>query len=185
MVSSPILTPEAPEIALPWFYPSEETEAEQERILKSRFFLVRIAGNGDVWRCGRCGGKHEYLTLMCVPQPFSGLSRGLFAYWKTVGAHGAEQHLPPAERSRLKDLDRMFAATNGLPDLATSHPETVRSLQVAERDADIGAYSFVAVKPGPTALGLVEPIARVRALKLAERINLRGIKPAFVLEGVS
>src|SRR4051794_33358649 len=103
-----IVAPEHPDIALPWFYPSAETRREQDRLLAARYFLVKIAGNGDVWRCRRCKAKHDYLTLMCVPQPFNGLSRGLFAYWKTVGAFGAERHLAPKEQSRLREMDRMF-----------------------------------------------------------------------------
>jgi hypothetical protein len=170
--------------ALPWFYPDAETEAERDRILRSRFFLVRIGGNGDVWRCRRCHGRHPYLTLMCVPQPFSGLGRGLYAYWKTVGAAAALTDLTPSERARLADLDRAFGPGAGLADLATSHPETARAVGTAERDADLGAYSFVASVQSSTALGVVEPITRAEAARFVRRINLRGIKPPLVVPGL-
>lgn len=170
--------------ALPWFYPDAETEAERERILRSRFFLVRIGGNGDVWRCRRCQGRHDYLTLMCVPQPFSGLGRGLYAYWKTVGAAGRLDDLRPSDRARLADLDRAFGPAAGLPDLQTSHPETARTLAVDERDADLGAYSFVASVQTSTALGVVEPITKAEAARFVRRINLRGLKPPLVVPGL-
>lgn len=173
-----------PEIALPWFLPSAETMAEQERLLAGRFFLVKIAGNGEVWRCRRCGGKHRYLTLMCVEQPFSGLTRGLYAYYRTVGVHGAMNYLTPAERSRYAELARMFGPLD-TPDLATSHPLMARSMGTGERDADLGALSFTATEPSSTALGLVERISRDKAARLAARINSRGIKPPFVLEGLN
>jgi hypothetical protein len=179
-----VLVPETADILLPWFYPSAESEAEQQRILASRFYLVKIAGNGDVWRCRRCHGKHDFLTLMCVPQPWSGLSRGLFAYWKTVGAHDAARHMPPSERSRLRELDRLFGPAAGLPDFASAHPETARGVGTSQYDADLGAYTFVASEPSATALGLVVPITAEEARKYGRRINMRGIKPPFSLEGV-
>lgn len=178
MIESPLV--------LPWFIPSAATVREQERILRGRFFLVKIAGNGEVWRCRRCGGKHRYLTLMCVEQPFSGLTRGLFAYWKTVGAHKAQAYLTPAERARYAELERMFGpAARGLPDFAAAHPQTARGVGTAERDADMGAISLVATDPSATALGMVEVISRDKAARLVERINARGLKPPLLVEGIN
>lgn len=175
-MTSPIVLP-------PWLQ-TEEQEREKHKILASRFFLVKIGGNGDVWRCRNCKGKHRYLTLMCVEQPFSGLSRGLYAYYRTVGVHGAESYLSPSERARYRRLAEAFGPLN-VPDVASSHPQMARSIGTAERDADVGALSFVATVPSSTALGLVEPIDREKARRLAARINMRGIKPAFTLEGLN
>lgn len=183
-MTSPIATPERSGLVLPWWIPSPEQEAERRRILASRFFLVKIGGNGDVWRCRNCKGKHRYLTLMCVEQPFSGLTRGLYAYYRTVGIHGAESYLSQAEQRRYKRLKEAFGPLNA-PDVASSHPQMARSIGTAERDADVGAFTFVATVPSSTALGLVEPIDRDKAARLARRINMRGIKPAFVLEGLT
>lgn len=172
-------------LVVPWWTPSPETEAEQERILAGRFFLVRIGGNGLNWRCsprkGGCGGYHPYLTLRCVEQPFSGLTRGLYAYWHTVGAYGARRHLTLRERARYDTIDRMFGGT---PDLAELHPTTARAVGTTERDADAGAYVFTATELSSTALGVVEPITADKAARLARRINMRGIMPPFVLEGL-
>jgi hypothetical protein len=150
---------------------SPEQAKERDRILAGRFFLVRIAGNGDVWRCKRCRAKHTYLTLNCIEQPFSGLTRGLYAYLKTVGATGAEAFLNPTQRARLAAAARLLGSQ---PDLATSHPLTARSLHVAERDADVGCI----------ALGVLEPITATKARQLAAAINSRGCKPPFTLEGM-
>lgn len=112
------------------------------------------------------------------------MTRGLWAYWKTVGVHGAEQHLPPSERSRLKDLDQVFGPASGLPDLASMHPGVVRGLAIRPQDADIGAYSMAAPSLDAHALGVLEPIPVTLAQRYGRRINMRGIKPAFTLEGV-
>lgn len=157
---------------LPWFLPTREAQVERENILRNKFFLVKIAGNGDVWKCRNCGNKHRYLTLMCIEQPFSGLTHGLWAYYRTVGLQGAENILPPSQRLRYQQLARLFAA--GAPDLATSHPETARALLTNERDADVGAFS----------LGLLEPITKQKAQQLVHIINGRGIKPSLELQGL-
>lgn len=162
--------------------PSDEAYREQQRILAGRYFLVKIAGNGDVWRCRRCGGKHRYLTLMCVEQPFSGLTRGLYAYYRTVGVYGAESYLSPVERARYAELRRLFGDA---PDIATSHPEFARQVGTADRDADVGAFTFTATEPSATALGLVEKIDRDKASRLVARINGRGLKPPLIVEGIN
>lgn len=171
-------------IVLPHWMMTREQEKEQRKILAGRFFLVKIAGNGDVWRCRRCRGKHRFLTLGCIEQPFSGLTRGLYAYYRTVGMHGAESYLSPAERARYAALGRMFGPMAGVPDVATSHPLMARQIGTAERDADLGALTFTATEPSSAALGLVEPISREKAARLVARINTR-IKPPLVLEGLT
>lgn len=175
----------SPTLALPEWMVTEAQALEQRRILAGRWFLVKIAGNGEVWRCKRCQGKHRYLTLMCVEQPFSGLTRGLYAYVKTIGMHGAEAYLSPAERARYRRLEHLLGPSGGAPDVASSHPLLARRFGTAERDADVGAFTFTAREPSADALGIVEPISRAKAADLARRINLRGVKPAFILEGVN
>ena len=174
------------ELILPSWIMTQEQVKERERILAGRFFLVKIAGNGLNWRCsttkyGGCGGYHRYLTLRCVEQPFNGLSQGLWAYWKTVGAYGARQHLSLRERARFDALGKMLGS---MPDLAESHPMTARRVGTGEHDADFGAYTFTASELSAHALGVMEVIDRDKAARLARRINMRGIKPPFVLEGL-
>jgi hypothetical protein len=164
-----------PALMLPWWMPSPEAQLERERILASRYFLVKIAGNGDVWRCKRCHAKHRYLTLGCVEQPFSGLTGGLWAYYRTVGLHGAEAFMSPGERARYARMRELLGAVGRAPDLATSHPQMARAIATPEGDADIGAV----------ALGLLEPIDRRKAQQLANAINARGVKPPFRLVGLN
>lgn len=172
------------ELGLPWFYPSAQTLREQERLLRARFFLVKIAGNGQAWRCKGCHGQHRYLTLRCIERPFSGLTRGLYAFWKTVGAYGGQRYLSPSERSRYAALEEMFGPARRLPDFSSAHPITARTLETGERDADYGALSLAAPRLSASALGVVEVIDQLRAYRFVERINATGIKPRFILEGV-
>lgn len=170
------------EIPRPWFLPSPETLAEQRRIMESTYFLVSIRGTtsplGEWLRCdpkkGGCGGKHEYITLRCCPQPFSGITGGLFAYWRAVGDNGLANSLSPSERARY---DALTNALGGIPDLAASHPELARTLTrgLAPNDAQIGAV----------ALGILEPIPPTLARRYADRINARGCRPRFTLPGIA
>lgn len=164
-------------IELPWFMPTPEAMRERRRILAGRYFLVRAAGGpaGEIWRCGRCNGKHRYFTLMCKEQPFSGLTGGLYAFWHVVGAHGAATYLSDAQRGRLRELSRLFGPSRDAPDLASAHPQTARQIATAERDADLGAL----------ALGILEPITQSEAQRYADRINAAGIRPAFTLPGLT
>ncbi len=157
------------EATVPWFMPTPEQVRERDRILAGIYFLVRQGGLGEKMRCKRCGARHEYLTLMCVEQPFSGLTQGLYAYWRAAGAHGAYQHLAPADRARYDALTERFG-----PDMAESHPQTVRQLGTATTDVDFGAI----------ALGTLEPITRQKAQSLIWRINARGCRPPLALPGI-
>lgn len=166
-------------IPRPWFIPSPEALAAQRRIEAETFFLVRIAGNdgiGEALRCdprkGGCGGKHKYITLRCVEQPFSGLTRGIYAYWRAVRDNGLEKSLSPAQRMRYDAMTN--TVVGGLPDLGSSHPDLARRLTtgLGSNDAMLGAM----------ALGVLDPIPPTYARKLADRINERGIQPRFVLE---
>lgn len=177
---SVVAVPETRPLAPLWFLPAASSWAEcrqimqweiaeRERLLATKYVLVRIAGNGEVWRCGRCNQKHSHLTLGCISQPFTGLDGGLYAYWKTVGDTGAVKFLSPVERERFNRLSGLFGTG---PDLATAHPLTARAINPGGRDLEYGAF----------ALGLLEPIKRAEALSLVRRINLKGFK--LVLPGL-
>ncbi|MGE3267156.1 MAG: hypothetical protein AB7P40_00315 [Chloroflexota bacterium] len=168
------------EVPRPWFLPSAETLAHQRRILSSTYFLVRTKGNagiGEALTCdprkGGCGAKHEFLTLRCVPQPFSAITGGLYAYYRAIGDNGLERMLSPSERARFDAIKEQMPLM-GLPDLATHHPEMARSLGLAPNDAQLSGL----------ALGVLEPIPPTLARKYRDRINARGIKPKFSLPGM-
>lgn len=160
-----------PTLALPSWILRPDQVAEHDRILAGKYFLVRMAGFGEIWRCKRCNGRHTYLTLNCIDQPFSGLTGGIFAYYKTAGMAGALQYMDPAQRARY---DKMAVLFDDVPDLSTSHPEWARKIATPERDIDRGVI----------ALGILTPINRKEALARARAINMRGIKPRFTLPGL-
>lgn len=173
------------EIPRPWFLPSEATVAEQRRILEATYFLVKIRGNGGIGealvcdpRKGGCGQKHDYITLRCVEQPFSGITGGLVAYYRAVGDNGLTDALSPHERLRLdairSRLGEAGSLLGSLPDLRTHHPETARGMQIGARDAQLAAV----------ALGVLEPIPPSLARRYRDRINARGIRPRFALPGM-
>lgn len=154
----------------PLILPSPELARERERLLASRFYLVKLGTLGEKLRCRNCGGHHPYLTLRCQPQPFNGLSRGLFAYYRTVGDAGAAGFLGPTERARF---DRIAGLFGDQPDLATSHPRLAREISPSGRDLDHGAV----------ALGVLEPLTREQAVRFAARIRAAGA--AFRLPGLT
>lgn len=183
-MTSPLVVPERNGFTLPAWMLTHEQIRERERILRGRFFLVRTAGLGERWRCRNCGGHHRYLTDLCVERPWNGLTQGLYAYVKTIGAFGAERYLDPAARARVGMIRHMLGSVGDAPDLASSHPRLAQSLGTATRDADLAAFTFTATEPSEVALGLVEPISREKAARLVARINARGRKPALILEGL-
>lgn len=178
------------EIERPWFLPDERTIAEQRRIMESTYFLIRVKGNaslGENLFCapakGGCGAKgksaHECITLRCVPQPFSGITGGLVVYYRAVADNHLADSLSIEERTRLRairDLLSRFGAFDGLPDLATHHPEMAKRLTagLGERD-EVGAAM---------ALGILEPVPFSLAKKYRDRIRARGCRPRFDLPGM-
>lgn len=173
------------EIPRPWFLVDAATLAEQRRLLASTYFLVRIRGNGGIGealvcdpRKGGCGAKHDYITLRCVEQPFSGITGGLVAYYRAVGDNGLSDALPPHERLRLDAIRRRLGEAGSLlgslPDLSAHHPETARDMRVGPRDAQLAAV----------ALGVLEPIPTSLARKYRDRIRARGTRPKFTLAGM-
>lgn len=160
-------------------FPTAEHLAERQRILSSRFFLVRQGSLGEIFRCGLCKQKHAYLTLRCVEQPFSGAEGGLVAYYKVLGRTGAMERMTPAERARLRQVGRLVNAMGALPEIGLSHPDMARQATLGsaltDRDALIGSV----------ALGVLEPIPKTLAQRLLDRINGRGGKltvPGLVSE---
>jgi hypothetical protein len=149
--------------------PSQEEIDARERILRSSYFLVRQGSLGEILRCKRCGAKHPYLTLMCVEQPFSGLTGGIFGYCHAGLQTKSYEHLPPLERARF---ERIATSLGG--NLADSHPELVRSMQIAPSDVD--SISF--------ALGVLEPITKTKAQQLVWRINAKGRRPPLIVPGI-
>lgn len=167
------------------FETAEKMQAEIDRIDNATFFLVKIAGNGEVWRCRRCKAKHRYLTLMCVEQPFSGIRYGLQAYFKVAGAEDVREMLSPLQRARLNKIEKQLHI-EALPDLSASHPQLARKVATAERDLDLGAFTLTGTSETPSelALGLLEPVSKATARQLVERINGRGLKPPLVVPGL-
>lgn len=166
------------EIERPWFLPSREAIASQNKVLASVFFLVRQGGLGERLRCdpqkGGCGGRHQYLTLRCVERPFSGLTGGLYAYYRAVGDHDLVKDLPPAERARYEGIGEALGQLGEMPDLATTDPRTARALGLKPGDSQIGAL----------AMGILDPVPMSLARRLVARINEKGLKPPLVLPGL-
>jgi hypothetical protein len=143
--------------------------AERLRQMANRFFLVRIAGNdglGELWRCGRCKGKHPYLTASCVERPFNGLDQVLYVLWQQAGDLAAVRSLDPRQRAR-RDAGAVIArqVVNDIPDLATAHPEMARRMARAER---LAAFD---VSVGGVVLGRAEQIPKTLAQRLLDRVN--------------
>ncbi len=148
---------------LPAFVRSPEEAAERDRLLAGRYFLVRQGSLGEIFRCRECKGKHQFLTLRCCDRPFSGVAEGLWAYLETAGTPQAFARMTPEEQARLAQIRRLFGDPTSIPDLATSHPEMARALDVGARD----------ILRGMVPLGIIEEIPRALAQRYQDRINLR------------
>jgi hypothetical protein len=159
------------ESELPWFLPSPEAQAERNALLTSQYFLVRIAGNGDVWKCKHCGAKHNYITDQCIERPFSGIDGGLYGYWYTININNAADALTEKDKERYERLKGIFG---GGPDLASSHPQTARSIGTEFNAGDKGAF----------ALGVLVGITKKDAQDLQDRINDTGVKPRLLVPGL-
>jgi hypothetical protein len=156
--------------------PPAEAE-ERDRLLLERYFLVRQGSLGEIFRCGRCKGKHSYLSLMCVERPFSGIAQGLWAYYQTAGRPAAMARMTPAERKRVARVSRLFAATSGLPDLATGHPLLARAQAVAERDILLGGVPLGMLEEIPASLAQCYVTLINSYLPLDARLILPGLQP--------
>lgn len=163
---------------------SERERAERTRLLLGQFFLVNMSlGNvGEIFRCSRCNGKHRRLTLYCLERPFSGLFGGLYGFVTTMQGAEAAGRLPPEAQDRVDKIRRLFSVTNGLPDLASSHPALARQLA-----AGPGASSGVDLDVGVISLGLLERVEVQDAQALLDRINIRAAAygaPPLVVPGL-
>lgn len=145
--------------------PSKAHLEARARLLAGQYFLVNMRkGLGEIFRCGRCGGKHDRLTLHCLDRPFSGLMGGLYGYVTTLEQARALDILPPAHKARVEALRRLFGPER---DLADGHPELARRLAAdraaGQTDLDVGMLS----------LGVLERIEPADAQRLLDRINVR------------
>jgi hypothetical protein len=146
-------------------------EAHREQLRMSGFYLIRIAGNGEVMRCRRCDAKHTHMTLMCIERPFQGIRDPLMAYYQHFGAEGAIESFTEPELKRYRAIQQYLGKTfENIPDYASAHPLSARALDTAEEEIDIGAIT----------LGVLDPIDAPKAYRLANRINGRGLKPPLV-----
>lgn len=156
------------------FVITREQAAARDRVLAAQYYLVKQGSLGEIFRCGRCKGKHSRMTLMCVERPYSGLIEGLIAYYKVLGTPQAYVRMSPAEQQRMDTLRKMLGPLESVPHLGLAHPELARGTQTSDRDIMIGSV----------ALGILEPISAVKAQQLQDKINMRGIKPRLALPGL-
>lgn len=166
-MTSPLVLP-------PWLPSFDDMRRRDEQLIK-KFYLVRIAGNAgyDQMRDAR-GHKHPYLTLACLPQPFSGVDEGIYGVFHALGVPGSEiPKLTAAQRHRFEVVSKLFGPP-GAPDLARAHPRTARALGTAETDADVGAFK----------LGVLEEVSRMAAQRMVDAINDTGLKPPLVVPGL-
>jgi hypothetical protein len=163
---------------------TKQQQQERTRLLLGQFFLVNMSlGDlGEIFRCGRCNGKHVRLTRYCLDRPFSGLLGGLYGFVMTVQQAEAAGRLPPEAQDRVDRIRRLFGVTTGLMDLAASHPDLARQLAGGSNgtgnvDLDVGMIS----------LGLLERIEPRDAQWLLDRINTRAAAygaPPLVVPGL-
>lgn len=148
---------------LPAFVRPPAEIAERDRLLASRYFLCRQGSLGEIFRCRRCNGRHQHLSLMCISRPFSGVAEGLWGYLQAAGTPQAMARMTPAERATVERITRLFGSPAPAVDLATSHPEMARSIGVAERD----------IFRGSVPLGILEEIPASLAQRYVTHINSR------------
>lgn len=158
-----------------WFQPSNETIREQELILSNMYFLV-LQGDtfGERLKCVECGGRHKYITLRCIEKPITGLTNGLYAYYRVVRDNNLENELNPGQRARFQEIQRTLSL---MPDLSKVHPQLARQFakDVGPSDLQLGALS----------LGILEGISPVEARRLVDKINEKGLKPPYRLSTVT
>ena len=163
---------EATGIIRPWFDPGKEIMEEQFKLLNSIYFLIKQGDAfGERLKCVKCGLRHDYITLNCIERPFSGLTRGLYAYCQAIKDQGLLRFLSPEEKGRYETVTDLL---NGMPDIGNVHPSMARELA-----RDLGPSDM---KVGAVALGILEGISETTARKLVEKINDRGLRPKLVLE---
>lgn len=161
-----MVLPDGREIPRPGWSPGLDAILERERQLRGRFFVVRIGGNaglGELWRCKRCRGRHDYLTLNCVERPFSGLDQALYAMYQQAGDLAAVRSLGPNQRTQR--AGQIGALVPAVPDLARLHPETAARIA---RERKLDAFD---VEIGGLKLGRVEQIPRSLAQRLLDKVN--------------
>lgn len=169
-----LVIPDDSRLKTSWFQPSDDTMKEQFEILGSMYYLVRQGAEfGERLRCTRCNNRHDYITLMCIEKPISGLANGLYAYYRALKEAKAEHELEEKDLVRLKEIKEVLMQ---MPDLSKTHPQLARQTvkDIGPSDLRIGAVS----------LGILEGISATDARRRADRINEQGIRPPFELNPI-
>lgn len=167
-----ILPTSKTEIIRPWFLPSRSMLAEQHKLLNHTYYLVRQGDTfGERLKCTRCQRRHNYITLMCIERPFTGLVGGLYAYYHLVKDNGLLPFMTEGERARYASISRSF---NDMPDLGKLHPQLAKKFA-----SDLGPSDM---RLGALSMGVLEGIAEIHAHRLVDKINTQGIRPKLVLE---
>lgn len=154
-----------------WFQPTPEIILQHQALLAHNYFLVRQGDEfGERLRCVRCNNRHDYITLMCIEKPISGLTNGLYAYYNALKSAVPTHELTPAQLSRLEQIYQVLQAT---PDLSKVHPQMARKVtqDLGPSDLQLGAVS----------LGILEGISPTRAQRFVDRINDAGLRPPYRL----
>jgi len=130
---------------------TKDEEARLAALRRARFFLVK---NGTTAmapaRCKRCAHIHPYFTQHCIELPFRGLRDALVAYAKVT-----------TNDERVRVIQML-----GLPDLASDHPQTARTLRPSLPGEDMLGF----------AIGMAEPIPESTARRYERRIQDRNPK---------
>jgi hypothetical protein len=162
---------------------TESQRRERARLMAGRYFMVnmRLGDVGEIFRCGRCNGKHARLTKYCLDRPFSGLHGALYGFVQTVKEADAIGLLAPTVARRLESIRRLFSV-NGIADLSTSHPGLARSLAGGDDPSGSGDLDV-----GVISLGLIERIEPRDAQRQLDRINTRAAAyrlPSLLVPGL-
>lgn len=163
-----LILPDGREALRPGWSPGLDAIVERERQMRGRFYLVRIGGNdglGEVWRCKRCKGRHQYLTWNCTERPFNGLDQASTALYRLSGDLGAVRSLDPRGLARQDEKNGFTGLSPSLPDLASMHPEMAR--QVAQ-GAGLTALDVMVCG---LKLGRIDQIPRSLAQRLLDKCN--------------
>lgn len=155
-----------------WLLGQVEELHRKFTFLNSLYYLVKQgAAFGERLRCNKCGGRHDYITLNCIPRPFTGYMNGLYGYYHLVKDNDLQRSMSDGEKARYNAI---VETLDSVPNLASVHPRMAKKLV-----EDIGPSDM---KVGAVSIGVLEGISRVHALKLVQQINDRGLKPKLVLE---
>lgn len=94
-----------------------EQWATMRRIWGRRWFLLR-ADTGLCSRCTRCGQMHTFLTMLCVPIPFNGITELFGVIARDYGTDMANRvvafgQIEPITRSKARQFYEQIRAKGG------------------------------------------------------------------------